>query len=421
MDGQSNPNRRVVITGIGAISPLGSSIPQLWNGWISGQSGIRKITQFDASGYPCQIAGEIPDFEPENFIDRKEARRMPRSGQIGLASAIQAVADAGLPETMAEPERSGVVFGTAIGGFERLETELNVLRTQGVSRVNPFALPMAIPNLSSFLISKQFQCLGPNTTITTACATGTQTVGAGTEYIRQNQCDIVIVGGTEALVCDFAIGGFGAMRALPVNYNDNPTAASRPFDAKREGFIFSEGAAALVLESLEHALERKARIYAEVLGHASSGDGYHIAAPDPEATGAIRTMRWALSNAQIKPHQVDYINAHGSSTPLNDLTETKAIKALFEDHAYKLAISSTKSMIGHAMGASGSLEAIACALAIYNGVIPPTINLEYPDPDCDLDYVPNVARKAVVNIALSNSFGLGGQNACLILKKFTPQ
>jgi beta-ketoacyl-acyl-carrier-protein synthase II len=407
----------VVITGIGAISPLGSSVDQLWEGWTSGKSGIRRITQFDASDYPCQIAGEIPDFEPDKFMDRKEARRMPRSGQIALASAIQAVADAGLPETMPEPERSGVVFGTAIGGFERLETELTVLRTHGASRVNPFTLPMAIPNLSSFLISKQFQCLGPNATITTACATGTQTVGAGSEFIRQNLCDIVITGGTEALVCDFAIGGFGAMRALPVNYNQNPTAASRPFDVKREGFIFSEGSAALVLEDLDHALARGARIYAEVLGHASSGDGYHIAAPDPEAAGAIRTMRWALANARIEPTMVDYINAHGSSTPLNDLAETKAIKALFGEHAYKLAISSTKSMIGHAMGASGALEAIACALAIYHGIIPPTINLEYPDPECDLDYVPNVARKTDVNIALSNSFGLGGQNACLILKK----
>lgn len=418
MEEHTTPHRRVVITGIGTVSPLGSSISQLWDGWISGKSGIRRITQFDASGYPCQIAGEIPDFEPEKFIDRKEARRMPRSGQIAMASAIQAVGDAGLPEVMAEPERSGVVFGTAMGGLERLEEEIFVLRSQGTGRVNPFALPMAIPNLSSFLISKQFKCLGPNTTITTACATGTQTVGAGTEFIRQNNCDIVIAGGTEALVCDFAIGGFAAMRALPVNYNQNPTAASRPFDAKREGFIFSEGAAALVLESLEHALARKARIYAEVLGHASSGDGYHIAAPDPEAAGAIRTMRWALSNARINPDQIDYINAHGSSTPINDLTETKAIKALFGDHAYKLAISSTKSMIGHAMGASGALEAIACALAIYHGVIPPTINLEYPDPECDLDYVPNVARKVNVNFALSNSFGLGGQNACLILKKF---
>jgi 3-oxoacyl-[acyl-carrier-protein] synthase II len=418
MDEQTSPRRRVVITGIGAISPLGSSISQLWDGWISGQSGIRRITQFDASDFPCQIAGEIPDFEPEKYIDRKEARRLPRSGQIALSSAIQAVADAGLPETMPEPERSGVIFGTAMGGFEKLEEELNVLRTQGPSRVNPFALPMSIPNLSSFLISKQFKCLGPNATITTACATGTQTVGEGSEFIRRNACDIVIVGGTEALVCDVAIGGFTAMRALPVNYNQNPTAASRPFDARREGFVFSEGAAALILENLEHALARNARIYAEVLGHASSSDGYHIAAPDPDAAGAIRTMRWALYNAQINPQQVEYINAHGSSTPLNDLAETKAIKALFGEHAYKLAVSSTKSMIGHAMGASGALEAIACALAIFHGIIPPTINLEFPDPECDLDYVPNIARKADVNIALSNSFGLGGQNACLILKKF---
>ncbi len=418
MGEQEEIRKRVVITGIGAITPLGSSVPQLWDGWIRGQSGIRRITHFDANIFPCQIAGEIPDFEPDKYLERKEARRIPRSAQIAVASAIQAVADAGLPEKMPDPERCGVVYGTAMGGIDFIDDALLVLRSQGHSRVNPFALPMSIPNLSGFLISKQFQCLGPNATIITACATGTQTVGEGSEKIRRGLADLMIVGGTEALVKEYAIGGFVNMRALPVNYNDHPEKASRPFDAKREGFIFSEGAAALVIESLEHAQQRNARIYAEILGHASSCDGYHIAAPEPEGAGAIRTMNWALKDARVKPEQIDYINAHGSSTPLNDATETKAIKKVFGDHAYRLAISSTKSMIGHAMGASGSLEAIACTLTIFNGLIPPTINYEYPDPDCDLDYVPNQARQANINFTLSNSFGLGGQNACLILKKF---
>lgn len=418
MGEQEEKRKRVVITGIGAVTPLGSSVPQLWDGWIRGQSGIRRITHFDANIFPCQIAGEIPDFEPDKYLERKEARRIPRSAQIAVASAIQAVANAGLPEKMPDPERCGVVYGTAMGGIDFIDDALLVLRSQGHSRVNPFALPMSIPNLSGFLISKQFQCLGPNATIITACATGTQTVGEGSEKIRRGLADLMIVGGTEALVKEYAIGGFVNMRALPVNYNDHPEKASRPFDAKREGFIFSEGAAALVIESLEHAQQRGARIYAEILGHASSCDGYHIAAPEPEGAGAIRTMNWAIQDARVKPEQIDYINAHGSSTPLNDATETKAIKKVFGDHAYRLAISSTKSMIGHAMGASGALEAIACTLSIYNGIIPPTINYEYPDPDCDLDYVPNQARRVNVNITLSNSFGLGGQNACLILKKF---
>jgi beta-ketoacyl-acyl-carrier-protein synthase II len=416
---QIENRRRVVVTGLGAITPLGSSVQQLWEGWINGQSGIRRITQFNPENFPCQIAGEIPDFEPDKYLERKEARRIPRSAQIAVAAAIQAVADAGLPDKMPDPERCGVIFGTAMGGVDFIDDALIILRSHGHARVNPFALPMSIPNLSGFLISKQFQCLGPNATIITACATGTQTVGEGLDRIRQGKADLMIVGGTEALVRDYAIGGFVNMRALPVNYNDHPDKASRPFDAKREGFIFSEGSAALVIESLEHARNRGARIYAELLGHASSCDGYHIAAPDPEGAGAVRTMLWALQDAGVQPGEIDYINAHGSSTPLNDSTETKAIKRVFNEHAYQLAVSSTKSMIGHAMGASGALEAIACTLAIYHGIIPPTINYEYPDPECDLDYVPNRARKADLNVTLSNSFGLGGQNACLVMKKFS--
>jgi beta-ketoacyl-acyl-carrier-protein synthase II len=390
----------------------------LWEGLLAGRSGVRRITQFDASDMPCRIAGEIPDFDVEQYIDRKEARRMPRSSHIALASAVQAVADAGLPDRMPEPERAGVVFGTAIGGLDRIAEGVQTLRSQGYGRVNPFTIPAGIPNLSSFLVAQRFHCLGRNSTIVTACATGTQAIGEAAEYIRRGVADIVITGGTEALIQDFMIGGFLAMRALPVNYNDRPEAASRPFDARREGFIFSEGAGAMVLESLEHAQRRGARIYAEVAGQASSSDGYHVAAPDPDALGPVRTMRWALEDADLALEAVDYINAHGSSTPLNDAIETKAIKMLFGEHAYNLKISSTKSMLGHAMGASGTLEAIICTLAIVEGTIPPTINYEYPDPECDLDYVPNQPREQQVKVALSNSFGLGGQNACLVLKQY---
>jgi len=415
MDLNHNHYARVVMTGLGAVTPLGSSIGQLWGGLLAGRSGIRRITQFDASDLPCQIAGEIPDFEIEPYMDRKEARRIPRSAQIALAAAIQAVGDAGLPESMPEPERASVVFGTAMGGLDRVDEGIQVLRSQGYGRVNPFTIPSGIPNLPAFLVAQRFQCLGRNSTIVTACATGTQSIGEGSEYIRRGVSDIVIVGGTEALIRDFSIGGFASMRALPINYNDNPEAASRPFDAKREGFIFSEGAGAIVLESLEHAQARGGKIYAELLGHSSSSDGYHVASPDPHALGPARAMRWALEDAGLEPKEIDYVNAHGTSTPLNDPMETRAIKMVFGEHAHRLAISSTKSMLGHAMGASGTLEAIICALSIREGIIPPTINYEYPDPQCDLDYVPNQARRQQINIALSNSFGLGGQNACLII------
>jgi 3-oxoacyl-[acyl-carrier-protein] synthase II len=409
---------RAVITGMGAVTALGSSVEQYWNGLVNGVSGIRRITQFDATAFPCQIAGEIPDFNPDNYLDRKEARRLPRSGQIALVAAIQAVKDAGLPDTMPNKERAGVVFGTALGGIDMIDEGIIALRTQGIGRVNPFTIPFGIPNLASFLIARQFQCLGPNRTVVTACATGTQTVGEAAELIRQGKADIIITGGTESLIKDYSLAGFCAMRALPLNYNDKPQAASRPFDLTREGFVLSEGAGALVVESLESALQRGAHIYAEVLGHSATTDAYHIAQPEPDAVGAIRTMRWALADAGIPPTEIDYVNAHGTSTPLNDSTETKAIKTVFGPHAYKLAVSSTKSMIGHAMGASGTLEAIATVLILMHGTIHPTINYSTPDPDCDLDYVPNHARKQDVHYALSNSFGLGGQNACLILKRF---
>jgi 3-oxoacyl-[acyl-carrier-protein] synthase II len=410
--------KRVVITGMGAITPLGSSVDLFWNGLINGISGVRRITQFDASSLPCQIAGEIPDFNPGLYIEHKEARRLPRSAQIGLASSIQAVKDAGLPEVMPDPERCAVVFGTALGGIEQFDEGSTTLRTQGINKVSPFTIPFGIPNLSAFLIAKRFQCHGPNSTVVTACATGTQAIGEATELIRHGKADLVITGGTESLIRDFTVAGFCVMRAIPFNYNDKPQSASRPFDANREGFIISEGAGALVIEELEHALNRGVHIYAEIVGQSSTSEAFHIVQPDPDAKGPIRAMRWALDDAGIPPTKIGYINAHGTSTPLNDPVETKAIKTVFGEHAYKLAISSSKSMIGHPMGAAGTLEAIVCAMTLIHGIIHPTINYSVPDPECDLDYVPNHSRKHHVQYALSNSFGLGGQNACLILKKY---
>lgn len=410
---------RVVVTGLGAISPLGSSIKQLWDGLVNGRSGIRKITLFDPEGLPCQIAGEIPDFNAREYFKASETRRLSRSAQIGMASAVQAADDAGFDGVMPVPERAGVVFGTAMGGLERLVDGIKVFHEKGLEKVNPFVLPSGIPNIAAFLIAQRLQCLGPNSTIVTACATGTQTIGEGASMIQRNLADIIIVGGTEALVRDFSFAGFSAMRALPVNFNQEPGRASRPFDIDREGFVFSEGAASLVLENLDHARARGAEIYAEVLGYASSSEGYHIAAPKLDGSGAIRTMKWALANAGISPNQVDHINAHGSSTPLNDVIETKAIRTVFKHHADQIPINSTKSMLGHPMGASGALEAIACILAIKHNTIHPTINLDTPDPECDLDYVPNQARQHKIDVAMSNSFGLGGQNACIVIKRFT--
>ena len=409
---------RVVITGLGLLTPLGSDVEQVWQRLRSGQSGIRRITQFDPADLPCQIAGELPDFRPEDYLPAKEARRMARAAQVALAATINAVADARLPLPLHDPERVGVYFGTAIGGLDRFQEGLDVFRNQGLARVNPFTVPSSLPNMPAFHVTLQFGALGPNTTITTACATGTQTIGEAAEVIRDGRADMMLAGGTEALIREYSLAGFAAMRALPTSFNDAPQAASRPFDARREGFVFSEGGACVVLERLEHALARGATIYAEVLGYACTSDCYHMAAPDPTAAGAQRTMRWALQDAGLQPYQVDYINAHGTSTPANDAIETRAIKSLFGEHAPRIPISSTKSMIGHPMGAAGAIEACVCALTLRDQVIHPTINYEVPDPECDLDYVPNQARAARLDVALSNSFGLGGQNACLVLGRW---
>ena len=410
--------RRAVITGLGAVTPLGDTITGIWENLLAGNSGVRKITLFDASDLPCQIAGEIPDFDPLKYLYKKEARRMARSSQIALAAAMNAVEDSGLPATMPEPERAAVYFGTGIGGLDVYEENNKVYLARGYSRVNPFSLPGTIPNMPAFVIGRQFQCLGPNFTITTACATSTQALGEACELIRRDAADIVVSGGTEAMIRGVAIVGFIAMRALTTSFNDKPEQASRPFDLNREGFVFSEGAGTLIVEELEHARARGAHIYAEIIGHAASSDGFHMAAPDPEGAGPARAMEWALADAKLDPADIDYINAHGTSTYLNDPTETRAIKKVFGDQAYNIPISSTKSMFGHAMGASGAIEAIVCAQAIQHGWLPPTINYETPDPECDLDYIPNQPRQVSVNTTLSNSFGLGGQNACLILKRY---
>jgi len=410
----SDGRRRVVITGLGLMTPLGLTVQETWEGLIAGRSGIGPITLFDATGYPSRIAGELKGFEPQKYVGFKEARRMARSSQVAVATAQEAIADAGFSNGWANPERVGVVVGTAMGGFDMAARQMRVLWQKGWQRVSPFALPASIPNMPAFHISRFFGAQGPTTTVTSACATGTQAVGEGCELIRRGAADLVIAGGVEALIHEVAFAGFAAMRALSTR-NDEPERASRPFDANRDGFVFSEGAGILILESLDHARARGARIYAEVLGHASASDAYHIAAPDPTGAGAIRAMRWALEDAGLTPDDVDYINAHGTSTPINDAVETLAIKTLFGEQAYNIPISSTKSMLGHPMGGAGAIEAAVCALTLYHGIIHPTINYETPDPQCDLDYVPNEARRANVQVVLSNSFGLGGQNACLVL------
>ena len=412
-------SHRVVITGLGALSPLGHSVDELWSGLIAGRSGVDLITQFDTGELPCKIAGEVKDFKPTDYINFKEARRMGRASQLAVATAHQALADAGLPTTLPEElqERAGVCVGTALGPFERSDEEIQTYRKRGWRAASPFALTSSLANMPAHHVSMLAKTKGPIATPVNACASGTQALFEGAEFIRRGQADLMIAGGVEGLIIEYAIAGFSAMRALASN-NDDPARASRPFDKNRDGFVLSEGCGLMILESLEHARARGAHIYAELLGGASSSDAYHMAAPDPTGAGAVRAMQWALHDAGVDVSEVDYINAHGSGTPLNDSMETLAIKKLFGEQAYNIPISSSKSMIGHCMGSAGTLEAIACVKTIQTGIIHPTINYETPDPDCDLDYVPNVARQAPVRVALSNSFGLGGNNACVVLGNY---
>ena len=409
---------RIVITGIGVMSPLGHTAEQSWRSLLDGRSGIGPITQFDATEFPSRIAGEVKGFVAKKYMDFKEARRMSRASQLAVAAARMALTDAGLPEPVPDPERVGTLLGIGACGFEVADNNMQALRQHGFPRVSPFAMTGFLPNMPSYHVSLMAKALGPISTVTAACATGTQAIGEALELIRRGRVHTVITGGVEGLIHQAAIAGFGAMRALSTAFNDTPERASRPFDKDRDGFILSEGAGIVILERLDHALERGAKIVAEVAGYATSSDAFHVAAPDPEAAGAVRAMRWAIENAGLQPEDIDYVNAHGTSTPINDASETLAIKRLFGERAYELAISSSKSMLGHAMGAAGAIEAIFCAFALQEGLVPPTWNYETADPDCDLDYVPNAPREQDIKVALSNSFGLGGQNACLVLRKY---
>jgi 3-oxoacyl-[acyl-carrier-protein] synthase II len=409
--------QRVVITGMGALTPLGLNVEETWSGLIAGRSGITEITQFDASFLPIRIAGEIKGFDPTDYIDFKEARRMARASHLAMAAGMQAVADAGLGDQVPVPERSGIILGTGIGGFDEGLNAWMVFKEKGLRRVNPFMAMAQLCNLPAHHVSTQVQCQAYNGTVVTACAAGTQAIGDAAEVIRRGDADLMLAGGVEGMVHEVVIGAFTVMRVLASD-NEHPEQACKPFDARRDGFVSAEGTAIVVLERLDKALDRGARIYAEVQGYSANSDAYHAAIPDPDGAGAIRVMTWAMQNAGASPTDIDYINAHGPGTVVGDPTETKAIKSVLGDHAYHVPVSSTKSMLGHALGGSGAIETVACAKTITEGIIPPTINYEVPDPDCDLDYVPNVARKADVRVTMSNSFGLGGQNACLILKRF---
>lgn len=409
---------RVVITGIGAVSPLGNTAADSWDSMVNGRSGITAITQFDASDLPCRVAGEVKDFEPRNYMDVKDARRMSRCSQLAIAAARMAIADAGLPENVDNPERVGVLIGTAVGGIERAFEAMDTYYGRGLRFVNPFAVPMSLANMPSHHISMMIGSQGILNTTVAACASGTQAIGEAAQYIRDGRADMVVAGGVEGLIHIAGIVGFSAMRGLTTSYNDTPATSSRPFDKTRDGFVLSEGAGIVTLERLDYALARGARIYAEVLGHASSSDAFHVAAPDPEGAGAVRAMRWALEDANLPTDEVSYINAHGPSTPAGDAMETAAIKRLFGERAYQIPISSNKSLMGHAMGGAGALESIFGTFALYHQLIPATWNYETPDPECDLDYVVNASRPAAVKTVLKNSFGLGGQNACLVLGRY---
>jgi len=416
LEPNGTPRRRVVVTGMGCLSPVGNDVPTTWDNLIHGQSGIGPVTQFDASEFETRIAGEVKDFDPKQFMDRKEARRSDRFVQFAVAATHEAIADAGLDLEREDPEQIGIIIGSAIGGVITLLKQYDVMKTRGPRRVNPFFLPAMVIDTAGAQIAIQYGLHGPSFGIVSACATGTNAIGEAAELIRRGDAEVVIAGGSEAGIIPLAFAGFNVMGAMSTR-NDEPEKASRPFDAQRDGFVIAEGCGIMILESLEHALARGARIYAEVVGYGSTVDGYHLAAQAENGAGMQRAMRRALHQARLEPHQVDYINAHGTSTPLNDANETKAIKAVFGEAAYDIPVSSTKSMTGHLMGAAGALEAIVCVKAIETGIIPPTINYEYPDPECDLDYVPNQARQADVRVAMSNSMGLGGHNACLIFAR----
>lgn len=416
-----NQQRRVVATGLGAVTPIGIGVREFWENALSGKSGAGKITAFDASQYDTKIACEVKNFNPLNYVDKKAVQRMDLFTQYAMAVAEMGVKDAGLDMSKEDKDRIGVIFGSGIGGMWTWHRQMvTMFETGGPHRISPFFVPMMIADIAAGHISMRFQAKGPNYAVTSACATSSHALADAYMLIKRGDADVMFSGGSEAAVSPMGVGGFNAMRALSTR-NDEPEKASRPFDAKRDGFVMGEGGGMVILEELEHARKRGARIYAELAGIGLTADAYHITAPAPGGEGAVRSMRLCMKDASVRPEDVDYINAHGTSTPYNDKSETQAIKAVFGDHAHALHISSTKSMTGHLLGAAGAIEAIIAILSAYHDIIPPTINYEHPDPDCDLNYVPNKCLKKTVNVALSNTFGFGGHNATLLFKKFREQ
>jgi len=419
MQGTADPaaGRRVVVTGMGVVTPLGHDLQTFWANITSGRSGVSRITTFDPSEFTTQIAAEIRDFDPERYTSRKDAHRMDRFAQFAVAAARSAIEDAKLEITEDNADRVGVLIGSGIGGIQTIERQYDVLAERGPSRISPFFIPMLIADMASGQVSILFGARGPNTTVVTACATGTHAIGDAYHIIRRGDADVMICGGAEAPMCRLGLGGFCAARALSTR-NDEPERASRPFDADRDGFVMGEGAGVLILEAVDVAVSRGAPIRAEVVGYGMTGDAHHITAPAPGGRGAARAMQLALGSAGVQPEDVDYINAHGTSTKPNDPAETAAIKSAFGEHAYRVSISSTNSMTGHLLGAAGAVEAIISVLAIQTSTVPPTINLEKPDPECDLDYTPNRAVQRSVRYAMSNSFGFGGHNATILLRRY---
>ncbi len=414
--GAQDCSRRVVVTGLGLVSPVGIGVKEGWDNIVSGRSGIGPVTKFDTKGYSCRIAGEVKDFEPERFINAKLVKRLDPFVQYAIVASKEAWEDSGLDSSTADPERIGVITGCGLGGLSSIEYFRDILVNRGPRRVSPFFIPMAIPNMASGQISILFNAKGPNTVVCTACAAGTHAIGQAFKEIQRGAADIMFCGGTEAVITELALAGFASLKALSTR-NEEPDRASRPFERDRDGFVIGEGAGILIIESLDHAERRGARIRAEIGGFGLSGDAFHMTAPPDDGEGGARAMKEALKDACMTPQDIDYINAHGTSTPLNDSCETKAIKAVFGEYAYKIPVSSTKSMTGHLLGGAGGVEAVFSVKALEDGVVPPTINYEHPDPECDLDYVPNEARKMDIHTAMSNSFGFGGTNGVLIFKR----
>ena len=412
----ASQSRRVVVTGIGCLSALGPDTASFWDGLIKGRSGISRLTRFDPTDFPSKIGGEIRDFDPGKFMDPKEAKRNDRYTQYAVAASRMAIEDAQVDTTKLNSERFGVIIGSGIGGMETIENQARVLIERGPSRVSPFTIPSLIANIASGVVAIEFQAKSVNFGVVSACASGSHALGEAMRHIRDGHADIMLSGGSEACITRLSYAGFCNMKAMSSDFNDTPEKASRPFDKLRDGFVMGEGAGVLVIESLEHAQARGARIYCELAGYGATCDAYHITGQDQEGKGLALCLNRALSEAGIDKSEVSYINAHGTSTPINDRCETLAIKRVFGEQAPKIAISSTKSMTGHLLGAAGGVEAAVCALAIRHGIVPPTLNLENPDPDCDLDYVPNQARKMTVNVAISNNLGFGGHNASLVFK-----